>query len=234
MTGDGHGAPLLAARGLEVGHRRTLLRGVELELRAGESWFVVGRNGSGKSTLVATLLGLLRPRAGRVECAPSVRKAIGYVPQEPRFEPTLPLQVAEFVAAGIDDRVARHEAAARIGDAMAALGITELSRCDVRALSTGQRRRVAVARAFARRPVLLVLDEPLANLDGDAALALAADLDRRRREGTCVLHVAHELDVARRHATHVAVVAAATVRAGEAASMFAEPAFAAATGEVRP
>lgn len=225
-------APLLAAFDLVVGHHADLLRDVRLELRSGESWFVVGRNGCGKTTLVHTLLGLVPLRGGRIEMAPGVRAAIGYVPQESRFEPALPLQVQEYVASGVPDRTARREVDDRVADALRSLGVEELARHDVRALSVGQRRRVAVARAVVRRPLLLVLDEPLANLDRDAALALADDLDRRRRAGTCIVHVAHELEVARRFATHVAVVASGLVRAGAAPAVFADRAFRTLAGEI--
>ncbi len=221
--------PLLVARGLAVGHDRDVVAGIDLELRGGESWFVLGANGSGKSTLVATLVGLLPPRCGEVRLADPVRRAIGYVPQEPRFEPSLPLLAAEFVAMGAEDglvrRVAKDRAAAALGD----VGVRELAERDVRSLSTGQRRRVAIARALVRTPRLLVLDEPLANLDGEAAAALAADLERRRRAGLCVVHVAHEIAIARRFATHLALVGDGRLRQGPAAQMAPE-AFADAGG----
>lgn len=224
--------PLLSAFDLVVGHHADLLRDVRIELRRGESWFVVGRNGGGKTTLVHTLLGLVPRRGGRIELAAGVRAAIGYVPQESRFEPALPLQVKEFVSCGIGDGIARRDVDERVAEALHSLGIEGLARHDVRALSAGQRRRVAVARAVVRRPVLLVLDEPLANLDRDAALALANDLDRRRQGGTCIVHVAHELEVARRFATHVAIVDAGLARTGAAPAIFGDPAFRRLSGEV--
>lgn len=225
MTTVADEPPLLAVRELAVGQAGALLRGVTFALRRGESWWLTGRNGSGKTTLVATLLGLVPARGGSIEFAAGVRSTVGYVPQEPRLEPALPLRVTEFVTAGIADGCSRREAAVRIDEALAALGIAALAHRDVRALSTGQRRRVAVARALASRPVLLVLDEPLANLDQDAAAALAADLDHRRQQGTCIVHVAHERDVVRRYATHVAVVEGGAVRIerGEAAAVGGAP-----------
>ncbi|MBL8751629.1 MAG: ATP-binding cassette domain-containing protein [Planctomycetes bacterium] len=223
------GPPLLVARSLSVGHDRDVVTGIDLELRAGESWFVLGANGSGKSTLVATLLGLLPPRAGEIRVADSVRRAVGYVPQEPRFEPSLPMLAAEFVAMGIDAGVRRRAAKERAAAALDAVGARDLLDRDVRALSTGQRRRVAIARALVRSPRLLVLDEPLANLDLRAASALAADLEQRRRAGLCVVHVAHEVGIARRLATHLALVADGRFRAGPAALLGRE-AFAEAEG----
>jgi ABC-type Mn2+/Zn2+ transport system ATPase subunit len=86
---------------------------------------------------------------------------------------------------------------------------------DVRRLSLGQRRRVMVARALARTPRLLVLDEPCASLDPEAALRLVADLERlRRTDGLAIVHVTHELGLARATATHVAEVADGRVTTG--------------------
>lgn len=219
-------APLLTARRLDVGRRTPLLRGVGLELRSGEGWFVLGANGSGKTTLLATLLGLLPPLGGTVEFAPSLqdRRRLGYVPQEQRFDPPLPCTAAEFVALGLPDRCRRSEVRADVASALAAMQVEDLAARQVRALSLGQRRRVLVARALARRPRLLLLDEPTANLDGAGAARLAADLERLRADdGLCVVHVAHDLPLARAFATHVALVDGGGVVAGPAAAGLADP-----------
>lgn len=203
------GAVLLAS-GLSVGRNATLLRDVDLALEPGQCWFVLGSNGAGKSTLLLTLLGLLPPRAGRVAFGPEVptRRQLGYVPQQDGSALTLPVTVAEFVALGLCDLgLDRAALAVRVEAAIASMGMTANARRRVAELSLGQRRRALVARALARGPRLLVLDEPTANLDPEAAEQLAADLDRTRRtEGTCVVHAAHDLRLAERFATHVAVV----------------------------
>ncbi|MBL8752527.1 MAG: ATP-binding cassette domain-containing protein [Planctomycetes bacterium] len=175
---------------------------------AGDSWFVVGRNGSGKSTLLATLLGMLPPLAGAV-LAPcgGDRAALGYVAQEQRLKLPLPCTVAEFVGSGLPDGLVRGEARRRIEAALATIGIAPLAHQDLRALSSGEARRTLVARAMVRRPRLLVLDEPTANLDPAATARLASDLDRLRAEGVALLHVSHDLGLARRHASHVLFVA---------------------------
>ncbi|MBL9078748.1 MAG: ABC transporter ATP-binding protein [Planctomycetes bacterium] len=216
--------PLLAAQALDVGRRGVLLRAVDWELRAGEGWFVLGRNGSGKSTLVATLLGLLPALGGSRVAAPRLHQRLGYVPQELRFEPPLPVTVAEFVRLALPGTAA----ADAVPAALAAVGAGDLARRRFGALSVGQRRRVMVAQALAREPVLLVLDEPAANLDARAASALAADLERLRRERSlCVVHVAHDLALAQRYATHVAFVHEGRVAARPAAASWQDPALAA-------
>lgn len=218
---------LLAATGLEVGRGAPLLSGVDLELRPGEAWFVLGRNGAGKSTLLATLLGLLAPRHGTIQAAPAIadRSALGFVPQETTFSAPLPLTVAEFVDLGLATVTAtRSERRARVAVALQQLGIEDLAPRQVASLSLGQRRRALVARALLRRPRLLVLDEPTANLDAHGAATLCADLDRLRRDsGVCLLHVAHDLGLVRRFATHVLLLAGAAVHAGPVAAMLAAP-----------
>ena len=216
---------LLEAERLDVGRRLPLLTGVTLTMKRGEGWFVLGRNGSGKTTLLATLLGLLRPLGGSVRLGREVadRRRLGYVPQEQRFDPTLPCTVAEFVEVALPDRCPRAEWRTCVAQALAAMQVERLAAESMRALSFGQRRRVIVARALARRPLLLLLDEPTANLDAHGAAMLVKDLERLRREQElCVVHVSHDLALARQFATHVALVDGGTVIAGPAAALFAD------------
>ena len=214
---------LLGCEHLACGRGVTLLRDVTLQVHAGERWFVLGPNGAGKSTLVATLLGLLRARGGTVlPVAGGEREALGYVPQQQRFDAPLPITVAEFVELGLPDRELRAAAAAKVQAALLQLGIGGLAAQRVQQLSLGQQRRVLVARALARRPRLLVLDEPLANLDEDGAARLLVDLSRLcEHDGLALVLVAHDRALARRFATHVAFVADGTVSSGPAAAMLA-------------
>jgi len=227
------GGELIGTAGLVVGRGRPLLRGVDLRIEPGQTWFMLGRNGAGKSTLIYTLLGLLPALGGEIRQAPAVRDrtAVGYVPQEQRFQQSLPVTVTEFVRLGLGDRgpaAARH---ARTAAALQAMGVEDLAPRNAGELSLGQRRRVLVARALARRPALLVLDEPTASLDAVSADQLGKDLDGLRRDdGLSLLVVSHDLGLARRYATHVALVAAGAVRTGAAADVFADPATAAALG----
>lgn len=207
---------LLATHDLVVGRRTPLLTDVQLQFAAGQHWCVVGRNGGGKTTLLLTLLGLLPPLAGEVRWSPQLadRQRLGYVPQEQDQTLALPCTVAEFVAlCATTPRGAATRAA--VAAALGALGIDDLANRDVRRLSLGQRRRVLVARALVRQPLLLALDEPAANLDDDAAARLGADLQRLCDAGLCIVHVTHDLALAERTATHLARVADGTVTVTE-------------------
>ncbi|HEX5051346.1 MAG TPA: ATP-binding cassette domain-containing protein, partial [Planctomycetota bacterium] len=209
VTARGPG-PLIATEHLVVGRRQPLLRDVTLQLLPGQCWFLLGQNGAGKTTLIATLLGLLPPLQGRIEQAPSIadRSGIGFVPQEQRFQQSLPVTVTEFVSLGLSHHAGRHTRSARAAAALAAMQIAHLQHRNSAELSLGQRRRMLVARALARDPALLVLDEPTANLDPVGAGRLGADLEQlRASNGMCLLHASHDVELARRHATHVALVA---------------------------
>lgn len=214
--------PLLGCRDLTCGRGgRAVLRGVDLSIEPAQSWLVAGPNGAGKSTLIATLLGTLAPLGGEVLPALCFdRRGLGFVPQESPVVVPLPVTVAEFVGAGLAGiRSPQPEAA--IQQALLQLGIEALATQDLRRLSVGQRRRAFVARALVREPRLLVLDEPLANLDPGTAERLCSDLDRLRvRWALTVVHVGHELALARRFATHVAFVADGSVQSGPTAAVW--------------
>ncbi len=186
------GPPLVAAEGLRVDlGGRTVLRGVDLEIRSGEIVTLVGPNGSGKSTLARALIGAVAPAAGRVARKRGLR--IGYVPQGLALDATMPLTVGRFLA--LPDRRPRAEteaALARVG-----LGAVEGVRArQMTALSGGQFQRVLLARALLSRPDLLILDEPTQGLDqpGTAEFyRLIAELNARL--GLAVLMVSHDLHV---------------------------------------
>lgn len=221
------GAALIEAAGLVVGRRQPLLRDIAMTLLPAQCWFLLGRNGAGKTTLIATLLGLLPPLGGRIQMAPGIadKSRVGFVPQEQLFQQSLPVTVTEFVSLGLAARVAADQRAAHTSAALAAMHIEHLARHNSGELSLGQRRRVLVARALAREPALLVLDEPTANLDPFGSGQLGADLERLRVDsGMCLLHASHDLELARRYATHVALVAHDTVRTGPAQDMLGDPA----------
>ena len=199
---------LLHACGLVVGRDAPLLRDVNWELRAGECWFLLGANGAGKSTLLLTLLGLLPPLGGRVVMAEGVRtrRSVGYVPQQDAAALALPMTAREYVELGLCDLpLPRREAAQRAEEGLARMALSAESARRLDRMSLGQRRRVSVARALARRRELLILDEPTANLDPEAAGQLAVDLQPRQQLAREPLVPLEDALVAAAQAAHLAL-----------------------------
>ena len=200
MTG-----PVVRLRGGVVSYDGTpVLRGVDVEVGAGEVVAVLGANGSGKSTLVRAVLGLVPLEAGTLELfgTPAARftdwPRIGWVPQRVGATSGVPATVREVVASGRLPRLRRlrrpTDADRRaVDDAVAAVGLSSRSRDSVGTLSGGQQQRVLIARALAGGPDLLVLDEPTSGVDADSQAALATTLALLVERGVTVVLVAHEL-----------------------------------------
>jgi zinc transport system ATP-binding protein len=198
-----------------------VLEGVDLRVASGEFLGIVGPNAGGKSTLLKLILGLLKPRRGRVrvlgEPPRRARRRIGYVPQYPGFSRDFPISVEEVVLMGRFGlsgsgkggllglrlgrwrRMDRDAAAAALREVEAA----DLSGRQIGTLSGGQMQRVLLARALAAEPELLILDEPTANIDqrieGEIFELLAA-LNRR----LTILVVSHDIAFISSYVTRVA------------------------------
>ncbi len=165
-----------------------LVRGVDFAVHPREIVTLIGPNGSGKSTTAKMALGVLKPDEGRSERRDGL--VVGYVPQQIAIDWTLPLTVARFMhlTGRIDKAYADH--------AMQATGINHLRHAEVRTLSGGEFQRVLLARAMARKPDLLVLDEPVQGVDFAGEIALYDLIKSIRDETGCgVLLISHDLHV---------------------------------------
>jgi ABC-type Mn2+/Zn2+ transport system ATPase subunit len=199
-----------------------VLSDVDLEIRRGEFWFLIGPNGSGKTTLLRALLGLLDASAGTVERNPewTAREHLGFVPQSCDINPTLPTTVREFVSLGfVRSGIPGPERPRVLIDALALVGLAGRERMSYWSLSGGQRQRALVARALVRRPELLILDEPTEWLDVASEDVLLRTLVELHRGGITLLFVTHKLMLAARFATHVALFDAGRVIAGDRESI---------------
>lgn len=210
---------ILQTHELSLGYgQKTVLKGVNLTVRAGEFWCFLGPNGVGKTTLLRALLGLLQPQAGQLEFHPELgrRECIGFVPQRCDLNPTLPITVREFALLGlVGIRVNRTQQHERLDWALEKMNLAGTADKDYWSLSGGQRQRVLVARALIRRPTLLILDEPTNNLDlamEDAFLQTLSGL--HAEEWQTVLFVTHNVSIAARYATHIGLIASGTLVPG--------------------
>lgn len=169
---------------LQIGGK-LLLEQVNLRVAKGEIVTLIGPNGAGKTSLVKLVCGLLKPSAGVIKRAQDLR--IGYVPQRLAFDATLPITVAGFLALTGSSSQA-------IQQAMVRLQIDDLASSLLHALSGGELQRVLLARAFLRRPSLLILDEPAQGVDINGQLELYQTIAQLRDELNCgVLMVSHDL-----------------------------------------
>ena len=192
---------MLAAVDLLVGHGAApVCPPVDLAVRPGRALGLIGANGAGKTTLLQTMVGLLPPLSGRAEFdgrevderEAAFRRGVASVMDEDAFFPSLTGREHLLLTArghGVRD------AEAVVAEEIEAFGLDERADALPSQLSSGQRRRLALAAAFVRPARALVLDEPERRLDAGMRGRLAQRLARRRDEGTAVLFACHDADL---------------------------------------
>jgi zinc/manganese transport system ATP-binding protein len=183
---------------------RQVLQDVTFSLSAGTFTGLIGSNGAGKTTLLRVILGLQPPTSGqvRVDGQPCTRRqsGIGYVPQKVLLDPDMPIRARDLVALGLDGhRFGIPTPSARRRDAVEqmlyAVDADAFADARVGELSGGEQQRILIAHALISRPNLLLLDEPLANLDLRSAQEVIALLHRIATEqAVAILLSAHEIN----------------------------------------
>lgn len=171
-----------------------------LRVASGETVALLGPSGSGKSTALGALAGFVRPTSGTVRLAgrditdlPPARRGIGVVLQSYALFPHM--RVADNVAFGLKaQRVPRREITSRVAEALDMVGMASYGKRLPRELSGGQQQRIAIARALAIRPKVLLLDEPLAALDAQLRQSMLAELQQLKESlpDTAMLYVTHD------------------------------------------
>jgi tungstate transport system ATP-binding protein len=203
----------------------TILDNIALTLAAGAPTALIGPNGSGKSTLLRLAMGLLAPSRGRItwggrENVPPLKRAIVF--QRPAMLRRSAGANIRFAlrAAGIP----RAEHARRTGELLELVGLGQLADRAARRLSGGEQQRLALARALARDPAVLFLDEPTASLDPTATKAVEDIIRAVSQRHIKVVMATHDLGEARRLAGEVVMLhRGRIVETGAAASFFDAP-----------
>ena len=200
---EAHG--LLVRRG-----NRTVINGLSLSLPRGVIMGLIGPNGAGKTSLVSAICGFVKPAAGTISVLGEdmgkiksadlshLRRRIGLLPQLSEINELAPLTVRDVVSigraglCGPGRRLAPTDREA-VSDALSVFGLLDLANKIYHQLSGGEKRKVLLARAFAQGPELLLLDEPMANLDVTWQERLRQEIDHLwDRTGMTIIMVAHE------------------------------------------
>ena len=211
-----------------------ILEDLSLTVARGEVVALLGPSGAGKTTALRAVAGFAEPSAGQIllsgkdvtHCEPRER-GIGMVVQNYALFPHM--TVAENVAFGLKTRkFHRREISARVKEALEMVGMSDKAGRHPRTLSGGQQQRIAIARALAPRPEVLLLDEPLSALDAQLRQGMLAELGRLHRElpDVTMLYVTHGQNEALTLADRIAVMAnSRLVEYGTAAKLYSDPEF---------
>ncbi|PZM13230.1 ABC transporter ATP-binding protein [Rhizobium tubonense] len=203
------GAAAIRVRGLEkdFGDNK-VLRGIDLDIPAGQFVAIIGKSGCGKSTLLRILMGLDQPTDGTLSFESADRSATPnarIVFQEPRLLPWL--TVADNVAVGLGEGVSKPAGRAEAAAVLSEVQLSEKAGDWPAQLSGGQRQRVALARALVSKPGVLALDEPLGALDALTRISMQELLNRVWRElGFTAVLVTHDVSEAVHLADRVVVL----------------------------
>ncbi len=210
----------------------TAVDAVDLHIPAGELFFLLGPSGCGKTTLLRMIAGFTEPTSGTIRFGekdithlPPNKRNTGMVFQGYALWPHM--TVAQNVAFGLDvRRIGSAEKARRVEAALAAVQMADLARRKPNELSGGQQQRVALARALVIEPTVLLLDEPLSNLDAKLRLDMRTQIrDICKRAGITAIYVTHDQKEALSMADRIAVMRdGRVVQAGSPRELYARPA----------
>jgi zinc/manganese transport system ATP-binding protein len=200
---DGSGGQVLTVDGVSVWLAgRQILADVSFAIGPGEFVGLIGSNGAGKTTLLRVLLGLQQRTAGSVAICghASGRGLVGYVPQKIQLDPDMPVRARDLVGLGLDGQRLGIPLLSRrrrelVAEMLEAVDATSFANQRVGNLSGGEQQRIMIAHALISQPRLLLLDEPLANLDIRSAQEIISILAKiTRQQQVSVLISAHEMN----------------------------------------
>ncbi|MGD9690746.1 MAG: ABC transporter ATP-binding protein [Phycisphaerales bacterium] len=209
--------------------------GVSLRIEPGELFFLLGPSGCGKTTLLRMIAGFTEPTSGRIEFeTPGGKRDVTHLPPNKRNTGMVfqsyalwpHMTIAANVAFGLEVRkIGREETQRRVREALALVQMETFADRKPNQLSGGQQQRVALARALVVRPDVLLLDEPLSNLDAKLRVELRGEIRRIcKQSGITTVYVTHDQKEALSMADRVAIMSAGSVaQIGSPAELYRRP-----------
>ena len=200
-----------------------LVRGVSFELFKGQILTLIGPNGSGKTTTAKMVLNILNADEGSIEIHTN---KLAYVPQKLNIDWTLPLRVADFM--NITSKISN----TRILECLKLTGVNSLMYSDIKNLSGGEFQRVLLARAIAKKPELLVLDEPVQGVDFNGEIALYNVIKDISDQLNCgILLISHDIHFVMSSTDHVICLNGHICCSGTPSTVTKNPAYIELFGE---
>lgn len=223
----------ISGLGVEISGR-PILHEIDLKIPSGTFAALLGPSGCGKTTLLRTIAGLIRPSAGAIRFGkqlvsvsslvlPPDKRNIGYLPQESGLFPHL--TVAENVAFALKREVTKSQRAAIVAEMLDLVGLVGFATRRPNELSGGQQTRVALARALAMKPAMVLLDEPFSNLDEALRAEVSSEVVALlKKTGTTSLMVTHDREDALVSADLIALMRdGRVVQTGSPADVYLKP-----------
>ena len=205
-------------------NHKWLVKGVSLTVDRGQIVTLIGPNGSGKSTTAKMALGIIKPDEGDNTIKENLK--ISYVPQKLEIDWSLPLRVIDFM-----NLIENYEHSI-VNEMLTITGIQHLQNEDVRNLSGGEFQRLLMARAIAKKPDFLVLDEPVQGVDYAGEIALYQIIQDIRKNFNCgILLISHNLHVVMSQTNHVICLNGHICCSGEPKSIVKNPEYIKLFGE---
>jgi ABC-2 type transport system ATP-binding protein len=204
----------LRLRNLQKSFGKKAVDGLDLTVRPGEFYALLGANGAGKTTTLRMIAGLLQPDAGEIfvdgvdarKNPIAAKQRIAWLPDEPLlYDKLTPLEYLEFVAGLWGMRA--EQAAPRAEALLRRLQLWQSRNQRCESFSRGMRQKTALAGALIHEPRLLMLDEPLTGLDAGAARQVKDILGEQTRAGAAVILTTHILEVAEKIADRIGIIA---------------------------
>ena len=202
-----------------------LIRGVSLEVRRGQIVTLIGPNGSGKTTTAKMVLSILEPDEGSMK---RYTDKIAYVPQKINIDWTMPLRVVDFM------RLTNNLSDNEVSESLNQTGVEKLFKEQIHGLSGGEFQRVLLARAIAKKPELLVLDEPVQGVDFNGEIDLYNIIKNISANLNCgILLVSHDLHFVMSATDHVVCLNGHICCSGKPSAVIKDKAYIELFGEHR-